>query len=256
MQIIPVLDLKHGVVVRGVAGDRDRYAPVESRLTDSSAPLEVARAIRAEFGLDRIYVADLDAIMSQAPNVDVWRTLKDDGFQLLIDAGIRDFSDARRVRNIDCGDMIVALETIPGPELLDQLFTECGIGSGGGGVYFSLDLQDGRPLGRLDAWPSNDPLEIAARAVDAGISSMIVLDLASVGADGGVSTLDLCQEIHDRHPQVALVTGGGIRNGVDLRKLASGPIDGVLIASALHDGRITRKDARDNAAYYSHTELP
>ena len=48
MQIIPVLDLMHGCVVHAVKGQRDRYKPVQSILTASSAPLDVARCLQAE----------------------------------------------------------------------------------------------------------------------------------------------------------------------------------------------------------------
>src|SRR5947209_19648396 len=62
MQIIPVLDLMGGRVVRGVAGRRSEYRALTSALTASSKPLDVARAFRLHFGLATLYVADLDAI--------------------------------------------------------------------------------------------------------------------------------------------------------------------------------------------------
>ena len=64
MQIIPVLDLKGGLVVRGVAGKRDLYKPVESELCSSAEPAEVAVSLRSELGLGRMYLAALDAIDS------------------------------------------------------------------------------------------------------------------------------------------------------------------------------------------------
>ncbi|MFM8221178.1 MAG: nickel transporter, partial [Planctomycetaceae bacterium] len=45
MQVIPVLDLLGGVVVRGVAGQRDSYRPIVSQLVDGAEPLAVARAL-------------------------------------------------------------------------------------------------------------------------------------------------------------------------------------------------------------------
>ena len=42
MQIIPVLDLLGGQVVRGVGGRREAYRPVRSVLTTSSEPRQVA----------------------------------------------------------------------------------------------------------------------------------------------------------------------------------------------------------------------
>ena len=71
MQIIPVLDLLGGVVVRGLAGQRDSYQPINSQLVNSAEPLAVAQAFQHKLGLQRFYVADLDAIEHDQPSFDV-----------------------------------------------------------------------------------------------------------------------------------------------------------------------------------------
>ena len=68
MEIIPVLDILNGVVVRGVAGQRDRYRRVQSQLTSSCDPSVIMRALEGEFDLHRFYIADLDAIQCQQLN--------------------------------------------------------------------------------------------------------------------------------------------------------------------------------------------
>ena len=62
MRVIPVIDLKGGVAVHAVRGERERYRPVRSRIAAGSDPVELTRAVRDRFGLDEVYVADLDAI--------------------------------------------------------------------------------------------------------------------------------------------------------------------------------------------------
>src|SRR5216684_7133564 len=94
MHVLPVLDLLEGVVVRGVGGRRDEYRPVVSRLVDRPDPFSVARAFRDQLGLTRLYVADLDAILHQRPNREVYRSLADEGLELLVDAGLRDVKSA------------------------------------------------------------------------------------------------------------------------------------------------------------------
>src|SRR5947207_2165575 len=95
MRILPVLDLKDGQVVRGVAGRREEYRPVGSQLTASAAPLDVARAFRDRFGLEEIYLADLDAIAGAPPALGVYAGLRGLGFRLWVDAGVRDEASAR-----------------------------------------------------------------------------------------------------------------------------------------------------------------
>ena len=68
MQIIPVIDLKGGVVVHGIAGQRQSYAPVESQLGCDASPLSVAAALRDHTGCETMYVADLDALAGEAPD--------------------------------------------------------------------------------------------------------------------------------------------------------------------------------------------
>ena len=45
MRILPVLDLKGGQVVRGLAGRRQEYQPIRSRLTPSCQPLAVVAVV-------------------------------------------------------------------------------------------------------------------------------------------------------------------------------------------------------------------
>ena len=46
-------------------------------------------------------------------------------------------------------------------------------------------------------------------------------------------------QIRAAFPRTTMITGGGVRDLDDLRRLAESGIDGVLIASALHDGSLT-----------------
>lgn len=234
MQIIPVLDLLNGVVVRGVAGRRDEYRPVVSRLTERHDPLSVAQAFRDQLGLTTFYLADLDAILHAQPNREAYRSLTEAGFHLLVDAGLHHVAGAKQLLAGGIDAAIVGLETWSGPAELRQLCREVGNER----VIFSLDLKEGHPLGSCDAWETNNPLEIALRAIEAGVRQLIVLDLAQVGVGTGISTLTLCQSISERFPQVRLITGGGVRDENDLEPLDRAGIDGVLIASAFHDGRI------------------
>jgi phosphoribosylformimino-5-aminoimidazole carboxamide ribotide isomerase len=234
MHILPVLDLLEGVVVRGVGGRRDEYRPVVSRLVDRPDALSVARAFRDKLGLTRLYVADLDAIVHQRPNRNVYRLLAGDGFELMIDAGLRSVESAADLLASGAAQVVAGLETWTSPDELGRL---CAV-AGTERVIFSLDLKNGVPLGDLSRWPCGDPLDIAIRAVEAGVRELIVLDLASVGGGSGVPTADLCRTLRESYPDVRLITGGGVRDDRDIERLAQLGVDGVLVASALHDGAI------------------
>ncbi len=238
MLIIPVLDLLNGQVVRGVAGRRDHYRPIASKLTTSSAPLDVGRAIRQQFGLSLLYLADLDAIGGSPPALDTYHALRDKGFRLWVDAGLRQARQAGPLALAGVEGIIAGLETLAGPEELAPLFNDAGPER----LIFSLDLKDGKPLTFSRAWDTDDPIEIAGRVVDYGVRQVIALDLARVGMGSGTGTEGLCLCLLGMFPDLQLITGGGVRNASDLRRLRQMGLTGVLIASALHDGRITAED--------------
>jgi phosphoribosylformimino-5-aminoimidazole carboxamide ribotide isomerase len=238
MKILPVLDLLDGVVVRGVAGRRDTYRPVESCLATTADAMDVARAFRDELGLCELYVADLDAILHQRPNRSIYRSLVTDGFDIMIDAGLTEVRQAEEILAAGASSVIAGLETIPGPQLLTSLCDAFGHQR----VTFSLDLKAGVPLGDTQQWKTADPFDIGRRAIDAGVRRMIVLDLAQVGVGEGVPTQALCQQLQQHCSQLQLITGGGVRDAADLENLKSAQIDAVLVASALHNGRIGRAE--------------
>ena len=137
--LLPVLDILDGIVVRGVAGRRSDYRPIVSRLTSSHEPLAVANAIRNEFGLSQYYIADLDGIMHQRPNLSLYRRLIAGDLRLLIDPGIREPDEARSIQQLKGAEVIVGLETCRTPDELRRVVAS------GPNVTFSLDLFQGVP---------------------------------------------------------------------------------------------------------------
>lgn len=230
--------------MRGVAGQRSEYRPLVSRLTQSVQALDVARALRETFGFRQFYVADLDAILNQQPNWDLYRQLVADGFALLIDAGIDSVDLSVTVRQAG-GIPIVGLESCSDPQTLAAI-----VAANLGEITFSLDLQDSQPLlpGGSTDW-DNRPLEIARQAVAAGAQQMIVLDLADVGTSSGGRTQELCRQILARFPALRVIGGGGVRSVEDVRRLAQMGVGGVLVASALHDGRLTPADVQTSLLF-------
>ena len=234
MAILPVLDIQGGLVVRGVGGRRTRYRPIVSRWTDSTEPAAVARALASRFGFGEFYLADLDAIGGLAPALATFEALSREGFRLWVDAGLRTVADAGALVQAGVATLVAGLETIAGPHVLRELCAE----HGSARVVFSLDLKAGRVLGATDAWPSMEPSAIVEHAIAMGIRRLLVLDLAQVGTGNGTGTEELCHEIAAAHPEMRLAAGGGIASLEDVRRLEDCGAESVLVASALHDGRI------------------
>ena len=231
-RILPVLDLKDGQVVRGIAGRRDEYRPVVSRWTDSSEPLAVAKALRLAFGFVQFYVADLGAICDRRPHDQAIDRLLAAGFELVLDAGIRSDSDCRASLARPGVTAVIGLESIGSPDCFRATLAQLNVEHSA----FSLDLMNEQPVASAD-WPES-PVDIVATAVEAGFRRLIVLDLAAVGTGAGCPTLPLCREARRRYPAIEIITGGGVRSEADVAAAVDAGADLVLVASALHDGRI------------------
>jgi phosphoribosylformimino-5-aminoimidazole carboxamide ribotide isomerase len=242
MRILPVLDLMNGMVVRGVGGRRKEYRPIVSTLTSSAQPLDVARAFRDRFGLDELYIADLDAIAGKPPAISIHRDLLADRFRLWVDAGTGpDGAHLDLLAGAGVTSLIAGLESLSGPDELSRLLARYSAGS----IVFSLDLKNGVPLG-ADSW-QRDSWLIAEQVITLGVERMLVLDLASVGSRQGMTTEALCQRLRATFPCSQITAGGGIRGAEDLRRLRRLGVNNVLIASALHDGALSRTEV-DNIA--------
>jgi phosphoribosylformimino-5-aminoimidazole carboxamide ribotide isomerase len=229
MRLVPAIDLKGGLVVRGVGGRRDEYRPIISRLSSSSHPIEIAEVFHDRFGFNELYLADLDAISGQVPAHGLFTELSRRGFLVWADIGVRSTANADGLSHV-----VIGLETILGPDVLQELcrrFEER--------LLFSLDLKGGIPLGDVSRWPDSDPRALAAEAIRCGVRRLLVLDLAHVGERSGCGTESLCHHIATAHPDVELWAGGGVRDESDLERLRQVGVNVVLVASALHDGQLT-----------------
>lgn len=237
MRILPVLDVMRGDVVRGVGGQRAAYRPLVGRLTPSSRPLDVASALRAHFGKEEIYLADLDALAGAEPAWETFTALREHGFRLWVDAGVKQVTDACQLADAGVESVVVGLESVAGPAVLGQIVSDFDTR-----VVFSLDLRNGEPLGDRAAWQGADAGAIAAQAVGLGVRRLLVLDLACVGMSAGLGTRELCARLCTAYPNVEVSAGGGVRDRTDLEELRCCGVAAVLVASALHDGRLSRAD--------------
>ena len=68
MEIIPVIDLKGGLVVHARMGRRELYRPIRTPLARTSHPVDVVGGIMSIYPFATLYIADLDAIEGHENN--------------------------------------------------------------------------------------------------------------------------------------------------------------------------------------------
>jgi phosphoribosylformimino-5-aminoimidazole carboxamide ribotide isomerase len=237
VRVVGVIDLVRGRAVHANGGARDRYAPIDAvaGVPVNGDAVALADAYIRRLSLADVYVADLDAIGGGALQAPVISSISGIAGTAWVDAGVSSVDQARRLIELDIARVIVGLETLTSWDALAAICRAVG----GARVVFSLDLRDGRPLTRPDPIDVPDePVDIvAARAVAAGVESLVMIDLARVGRGHGPD-LDAVRSVRRAVPDVALLAGGGVRDAADLDRLAAAGCDGALVATALLDGRI------------------
>ena len=237
MNLIPVIDLMQGQVVRGVRGDRQAYRPIVSRLCGNSDPPTVARILCDHCATLQLYVADLDALTGHPVQIDALRTLLHALPRLEAVAGRRASRAARRptrcATNSSAGSQVVAVfgnESLASRAALAQCFGDASTWRPTiSGDVLSLDRRDGQHLDIAGCW---DAPTLWPRRV-------IVMTLERVGAGAGPD-LETLAEVRSKSPSTFVVGAGGIRNPDDLAQARDAGAGAWLVASALHDGGLPR----------------
>ena len=218
-EIIPVIDLMGGVVVHARAGQRERYLPLAgSRLCDSSAPEAVVAGLVGLHPFRKLYIADLDAIAKRGghgraiaglatrfPRLEPW-----------VDAGV-----------VDAAGMAAVERTGARAVLGSESQADARLLAGAGRAILSLDMRGAERLDpaalfeRPELWPED----------------VIVMTLARVGSGQGPD-LEALADVRQRAPGRRIWAAGGVRGIDDLLELRRIGCAGVLVATALHDGRL------------------
>lgn len=244
MEIIPVLDIRHGLAVHARRGVREEYQPVSSVLLPGlqGDPLGLGRAYRQTLRARRCYLADLDAIQGDLPQwaliAAVANPVTGFGPGLMVDAGLSRPEQVEGLVGAGADTLVVGLETLPTFADLTEIVKQAGERP----VVFSLDLLEGKPVRRRTGRIASQEavaLELGARAADAGCRGLLVLDLSTVGSEAGPRNLELLEGLK-KVIGMPLYTGGGVRSRKDLKLLEDVGCDAVLMGTALHSGTIGR----------------
>ncbi len=234
MQIIPVMDLKDGVVVHARGGDRDNYRPVQSVLTGSSEPEVIARIFMERFDCRRMYVADLDAISGQGDNFATLRQLNLLGLELMVDCGVKTTAEADILIAMGVGKVIVGTETLEDLEELKRLAALHGVER----VIPSLDTFE-RVVSRCPSLAGLSVAEALEVLIPLEFEEIIALNLLAVGTARGLDN-KWFMPLAPYCRRQKIILGGGIRKK-DLDVLSGYGFHGALLATAFHTGEMEKQ---------------
>jgi phosphoribosylformimino-5-aminoimidazole carboxamide ribotide isomerase len=227
MQIIPVIDLMHGLVVHAKLGERAAYRPIETPLSPTADPVDVVSGLTRLASFRTLYIADLDAILKRGDNfaaLDRLRRAFPD-CELWIDNGAADARQVAATRPF--GAQVIGSESQ----------RDLGLLASERSALLSLDFRgeafQGPPelLSRPDLWPPR----------------IIVMTLARIGGGRGPD-FERLAAIRGVAGSRRVYAAGGVRGRRDLDALQAAGAAGALVASALHDGRISSEDLTPTSA--------
>ena len=230
MQIVPVMDLKGGVVVRARHGERAAYRPIETPLSPTSEPADVAAGLLALHPFKALYVADLDAIERRGNHEETLAKLSKNhsSLSLWVDNGCAEIAPAERLlAALPGASLVIGSESQRDLKLLGRLRRNPRI-------ILSLDFRGDAFLG---------PEEVLAEP-ELWPERVIIMTLARVGGDAGPD-LEKLLAIKGRAGSRKLYLAGGLRNRGDLAAVKASGAAGILVASALHSGRLSGLDVTE-----------
>lgn len=233
MDIIPVIDVRHGEVVRAVKGDRANYKPIITPLAASTAPDAIARSLASLFAFRQIYLADIDGIEGRGRNVDLVTSLGEvfPKSEIWVDAGTGSRSAARTLLAQPATTLVVGSESLESVGALGGIIADAP-----GRSVLSLDFRFETFLGpdalleKPELWPHR----------------IIAMQLGRVGSGEGPD-IDRLRDIVRRANGRRVYASGGIRHRADLDAVRAAGAAGALIASALHDQKITADELKEFA---------
>jgi phosphoribosylformimino-5-aminoimidazole carboxamide ribotide isomerase len=227
MNIIPVIDLKDGVVVHARQGLRDQYQPINTGLCRSSDIDSVIEAFLSLHAFSTFYIADLDAITRQGSHEPLINKVlvRFPALTFWIDSGHR--SGERYAGRPGNSVPVLGSESFC-EETVDELKAF------NNNFILSLDYSPTDALGpkslfhRPDLWPDR----------------IIIMTLARVGSHRGPD-LDKLARFCRQYPDKHFIAAGGVRNKQDLTTLSGIGIRHALMASALHSGHLSAGDIKN-----------
>ena len=223
-RIIFVLDILNGIVVHAVRGERAKYRPVEnSRISDSSDPLDMIFKISPS----QVYIADLDHIQGFGDNFGVIEKISRET-NTMVDIGVKNMDGVRKCASI-ADTVIIGTETAS-LDIIEKASIEFP-----GRINVSIDMKNGVVLTK-DRNMDVPPEELIGKLNEFDLKDIIILDLGKVGTSTGINT-DLFKEMAGVSEH-KILAGGGIKDLDDMIVLKELGIDGALVATAVHNGKI------------------
>jgi phosphoribosylformimino-5-aminoimidazole carboxamide ribotide isomerase len=209
-----------GQVVHAQYGNRSHYQPLQSKLCRGSEPLSMVAALLELYPFQTLYIADLDAIQDRGNQQALIETISQQFPTLTI--------------WLDCGNSPISAQTpnikpVLGSESIKTMQDYQNLSANFKENYvLSLDFNAQGALGIADLHDS----------AESWPNEVICMTLNMVGSQQGID-LKILNSLKLLNKTSKIYAAGGVRNIHDIQQLKKLGIAGALVATALHEQKIT-----------------
>lgn len=232
LTLFPAVDVTGGKavqLVQGVAGSERHYGD----------PLAAARQWQRQ-GAEWIHLVDLDAAFGRGDNAALLaEVIAESEMKVELSGGIRDDATLRRALDAGAHRVNIGTAALENPQWCDRVVAEYS-----DRVAVGLDVRDGRLAARGWTREGGELFEVLERLEAAGCARYVVTDVPSDGMLAGPN-LELLAQVCERTGK-PVIASGGVSTLDDLRalrKLADVGVEGVIVGTALYEGRFTVEQA-------------
>ena len=220
IEIILAIDLKKGKVVRAFAGFRFNYKPLKLGNLDLSDPIVLIKKTLEKFKLNKVYIADLDAIKNlHSNNLLIFKILKKfPEIDFLIDSGfdypisIHNFKKKLKKKNLSNFFIVLGTEKMKKYNLRTFGYKHR--------IFISLDILN-------DNDKSTDFLKKSKFKPD-----VILMFLRNVGGRGIL--FKEVKKITKDLPNFNFHYAGGVRYLRDLKRLKNVGVESAIVSTLVH----------------------
>jgi cyclase len=236
-RVIPCLDVQDGRVVKGIQF---------KRLRDAGDPVELAKSYNDQ-GADEIIFLDIAATPRSRRTVSdiVERVSRQVFVPLTVGGGVRSLADIRLLLEAGADKVAICSAALDRPELISEAAAVVGSQC----VVLSIDAKRSgaswsayRSGGREDT--GVDALAWALKGQSLGAGEILLNSIDRDGTQEGYD-LELLRRVSEGATVPVIASGGAGNLGQIAEAILTGRADAVLIASLLHDRRLTVADIKN-----------
>ena len=234
MIILPAIDIKDGKCVRLIKGDFDKSTEYKKSPLDQSIEF-------SDLGFKNIHIVDLDgALEGKLINKNIIeKIIKKNNLKIQVGGGIRTLKNIEEWINIGVDKVIIGTAAVDNINFLQEA---CSLFKNR--IALALDVRS--KLIALSGWKKQtniSAIDFAHKIKNFGVSRIIYTDINKDGTKKGPNiddTVDFAKKIN-----ISTIVSGGISSISDIiniKKLNSSKIEGVIVGKAIYDKSINLKE--------------